>query len=60
MRSPIAIRLATLLVATPVLVHAQMGGFRGSTPIKPGESCPPGMTEIRPLQCQAPQAPAPS
>jgi predicted TIM-barrel fold metal-dependent hydrolase len=35
------------------------GGSRG-TPIKPGEQCPPGTTEIRPLSCMAPQMPAPS
>src|SRR3954462_579439 len=34
-------------------------GGRG-TPIKPGEECPPGMTEIRPDRCQAPELPAPS
>jgi uncharacterized protein len=28
--------------------------------IQPGASCPPGMTEIRPGTCQAPQLPAPS
>ena len=39
-------------------VMAQRGG-RG-TPIQPGESCPPGTTEIRPRNCMAPEAPAPS
>ena len=34
-------------------------GGRG-TPIKPGEECPPGTTEIRPDRCQAPELPAPS
>ena len=34
-------------------------GGRG-TPIKPGEECPPGTTEIRPDRCQAPEMPAPS
>ncbi|HUQ20527.1 MAG TPA: amidohydrolase family protein [Gemmatimonadaceae bacterium] len=38
--------------------------FPGRTPgdsaIKPGESCPPGETEIRPRICRAPQTPAPS
>jgi uncharacterized protein len=38
---------------------AQPGGDR-ATPIKPGESCPPGMTEIRPRSCLGPQEPAPS
>ncbi len=36
------------------------GGFRGGTAIKPGESCPPGTTEIRPLNCMAPEGPIPS
>lgn len=36
-------------------------GFgRGGTPIQPGEECPPGMTEWRPLSCRAPELPAPS
>ena len=35
------------------------GGGRG-TPIQPGETCPPGTTEIRPRSCMAPEAPAPS
>jgi predicted TIM-barrel fold metal-dependent hydrolase len=34
-------------------------GGRG-TPIKPGEECPPGTTEIRPGRCQAPELPPPS
>jgi predicted TIM-barrel fold metal-dependent hydrolase len=34
-------------------------GSRG-TPIKDGESCPAGMTEVRPRMCQAPELPAPS
>ena len=49
--------LGALLLAKPVA--AQPGGARG-TPIQPGESCPPGMTEIRPRNCLAPQAPPPS
>ena len=48
--------LATLLCASTL--SAQRGG-RG-TPIQPGESCPAGMTEIRPRLCQAPEQPAPS
>lgn len=35
------------------------GGGRG-TQIQPGEQCPPGMTEVRPRNCQAPTEPAPS
>ena len=36
------------------------GGFGGGTPIKAGEECPEGMTEVRPRRCQAPATPAPS
>ncbi len=35
-------------------------GARGGTPIKDGEECPPGMTEVRPRNCRAPELPAPS
>ena len=35
-------------------------GGAGGTTIKPGESCPPGTTEVRPRNCRAPDAPAPS
>ena len=42
-----------------VALFAQPGGDR-ATPIKPGETCPPGTTEIRPRQCLGPQDPAPS
>jgi uncharacterized protein len=54
-----------LLVATfgtAFLGHAlsaQPGGDR-ATSIRPGESCPPGMTEIRPRSCMRPQEDAPS
>jgi predicted TIM-barrel fold metal-dependent hydrolase len=58
-----AIVLALLIGARPA--HAQQppggrGGMRGATAIKPGESCPAGMTEIRPRSCMAPEFPAPS
>jgi len=40
------------------------GGGRGQgaprVAIQPGEECPPGMTEVRHLSCQAPEKPAPS
>ena len=38
---------------------AAQGGAGGTT-IKPGASCPPGTTEVRPRNCRAPDAPAPS
>src|SRR5690606_17692311 len=49
------IGLAFGLLAGPV------AGQRPNTVgIRPGEQCPAGMTEIRPLQCMAPQLEAPS
>lgn len=35
-------------------------GMRGGTPVKPGQHCPPGTTEVRPGNCMAPQEPPPS
>jgi predicted TIM-barrel fold metal-dependent hydrolase len=49
--------LATLVALAPAT--AQGPGSRG-TPIKEGESCPAGTTEVRPRVCQAPEMPAPS
>ncbi len=46
---------ATVLSAQP-----GRGGRGSATAIKPGESCPPGMTEVRPRSCMAPEMPAPS
>jgi predicted TIM-barrel fold metal-dependent hydrolase len=48
--------VATLLAGP---LRAQPGGDR-ATSIKPGETCAPGTTEIRPRSCMAPQDPAPS
>ncbi len=45
------------------MANAQGGpqGTRGATAIiKDGEACPPGMTEVRPRSCRAPEMPAPS
>lgn len=44
----------------PALLAAQGGPGRSGTQIQPGEHCPPGMTEVRPRNCQAPTMPAPS
>jgi predicted TIM-barrel fold metal-dependent hydrolase len=51
---------ALLLTAFPLALVAQGGRGNPGTQIKPGEQCPPGMTEIRPRNCQAPTMPAPS
>jgi predicted TIM-barrel fold metal-dependent hydrolase len=59
MRVPVFAVPAALLIASSA-VGAQPGqGNRGTT-IQPGEQCPPGMTEVRPRNCQAPTMPAPS
>src|SRR5690242_791230 len=48
--------LALLLIAAPLAAQPNMQG----TQIKPGEECPPGMTEVRPRTCQAPREAPPS
>lgn len=56
--------VAALLVAAlvvPAASEAQPGGQANrGTQIQPGEACPPGMTEVRPRNCQAPTMEAPS
>jgi predicted TIM-barrel fold metal-dependent hydrolase len=56
MRHLAVILAGSLVVSAPL--SAQPGG-RGA-PIKPGEECPPGTTEVRPDRCQAPELPAPT
>ncbi|MEX2179258.1 MAG: amidohydrolase family protein [Gemmatimonadaceae bacterium] len=56
-RPVFAVVLAALLPANTLA--AQPGGNRG-TPIQQGQSCPPGMTEVRPLNCMAPAVTPPS
>ena len=51
---------AALLTIGADAACAQGRGGGPEATIKPGESCPPGMTEIRPLRCMAPQVTAPS
>ena len=53
----IACCLSALLLTNQA---ATAQGGAGGTSIKPGESCPPGTTEVRPRNCRAPDAPAPS
>ena len=55
----------TVFAASMLALGANVacGQGRGGGPeatIKPGEECPPGMTEVRPNRCQAPQLAAPS
>ncbi|HUF50811.1 MAG TPA: amidohydrolase family protein [Longimicrobiales bacterium] len=47
--------LAALLLNAPAAAQRA-----GGVTIGPGESCPPGMTEVRPRSCQAPQLTPPS
>src|SRR5690606_23445616 len=67
MRTAHALRLLILLV--PYGAGAGAGGAHaaplqgpagGGIAIGPGESCPPGTTEVRPGSCRAPQAEPPS
>ncbi|MCU0633495.1 MAG: amidohydrolase [Gemmatimonadaceae bacterium] len=51
--------LSLSLAAQPPAGRGPVQDNRG-TPIKDGEACPPGMTEVRPRNCQAPTMPAPS
>lgn len=51
--------LAAVALGAKAAPAAAQPGARG-TPIEPGQECPAGMTEIRPLNCMAPESPAPS
>ena len=53
------VAVAFAILAFPAASYAQRGGGRG-TAIGAGEQCPPGMTEIRPRRCMAPEFPAPT
>ena len=65
-RFRLAIAFALIAIAATVTVAQNppqgrgQGGGRGGTQIKPGEECPPGMTMVRALNCEAPEFPAPS
>jgi uncharacterized protein len=56
---------AVMLLGGGVAAQPPGGGRQGGrggrgTAIQPGESCPAGMTEIRPRRCMAPEFPVPS
>ncbi len=60
--APLTVGIVFALLAGAPAVSSAQGG-RGGGPeatIKPGEECPAGMTEVRPLRCQAPQLTPPS
>jgi uncharacterized protein len=58
----LSLGLAIAMPFGPFHTEARAQGGMGSqaTQIGPGEECPPGMTEIRPRSCMAPQLPPPS
>lgn len=56
---PVLSTLVLVPLAAASLV-AQPGRGAGTVAIQPGESCPQGMTEVRPRICQAPTLPPPS
>jgi predicted TIM-barrel fold metal-dependent hydrolase len=58
-RSPIIVAFAFVFLGADLAAQGR-GGGRGGTTIGPGESCPPGMTEVRPRSCQGPTARAPT
>jgi uncharacterized protein len=61
-RERLVATLITFVSSSVLAVSAAAQGPGGAqaTQIRPGEQCPPGMTEIRPRNCMAPQLPAPS
>ncbi len=54
--------VSTLLFAAlmPSLLASQPGRGNQGIRIEPGAACPPGMTEVRPRNCQAPTLPPPN
>jgi len=58
-KSPV-LGLTLLAALCGVALLAQGPGQRAGTRVAPGQPCPPGTTETRPGNCQAPDAPPPS
>jgi uncharacterized protein len=59
-RSSILAACTVLACAAALPAYAQGPGGARTTPIREGGQCPPGMTEIRPRNCMAPELPPPS
>ena len=59
MRSRVAIIVLLAALGAGVSI-AQSPGGRGGARVAAGQPCPPGTTETRPGNCQAPEFPAPS
>ncbi|HEX6134354.1 MAG TPA: amidohydrolase family protein [Longimicrobiales bacterium] len=55
-RTALTVSLAALAALNGSVAAQRNGGVT----IGPNESCPPGMTEVRPRTCMAPRSPAPS
>lgn len=68
MRAPVASGVLGIALFAGILTAQQPQGaprgggrgFRGGTEIQPGQQCPPGMTEVRPQRCEAPEFAPPS
>ena len=56
--APLTVFSALLIGSSTLCAQGRGGGPEAN--IKPGEECPPGMTEVRPNRCQAPQMAPPS
>jgi predicted TIM-barrel fold metal-dependent hydrolase len=53
-------RFTAVLLLTGTIGVGLVAQRGGGTRIAPGQECPPGTTEVRPGNCQAPSEPAPS
>ena len=60
MRLTFVVPTALLLCAGSTLCAQPGGAANRGTPVRAGEPCPAGMTEVRPGNCQAPTLPPPS
>src|SRR5688572_9575305 len=60
MRTVFATVCVSTIVLLPGSLLAQGGPGGQGTAIRPGEACPPGMTEIRPDRCMAPEVAPPN
>jgi len=60
MKAAMAVTTAVTLFGAGAVVAQRQGGTAGRSAMPPGQECPPGQTEIRAGQCQAPSLPPPS
>ncbi len=60
MRRSTALLFALIIAVLGAVIVAQPGRGPRGTRIGPGEECPPGTTQTRPGNCQAPEMPPPS